>query len=62
MPYCERCGGATSEQEVDGRLRPVCGTCGAVTYLDPKLAAAVVVEREGRRLTLTVTLGEYPGS
>ena len=47
MPYCERCGGATAEQEVDGRLRPVCVACGAVTYLDPKLAVAVVVERDG---------------
>ena len=35
---------------MDGRERPVCPSCGAVTYLDPKLAVAVLVEREGRIL------------
>ena len=35
---------------VDGRERPVCDTCGSVTYLDPKVAVAVVVAREGRLL------------
>ncbi|HET9662485.1 MAG TPA: NUDIX hydrolase [Thermomicrobiales bacterium] len=47
---CQRCGGITSEQFVDGRSRPVCDDCGAVTYLDPKLAVAVVLQREGRVL------------
>jgi ADP-ribose pyrophosphatase YjhB (NUDIX family) len=48
--HCQRCGGITNEQFIDGRPRPVCVECGAVTYLDPKLAAAVVVERGGRVL------------
>jgi ADP-ribose pyrophosphatase YjhB (NUDIX family) len=48
--YCQQCGGTTSEQERDGRLRPVCDSCGAVTWLDPKLAVAVIIEREGRIL------------
>lgn len=47
MPYCQTCGGATNDRLVDGRLRPVCRRCGAVTYLDPKLAVAVVIERDG---------------
>jgi mutator protein MutT len=38
------------EREVEGRVRPVCVACGAVTYLDPKLAVAVVIERNGRFL------------
>ena len=50
MLYCQRCGQATTERPVDGRLRPVCVGCGAVTFLDPKLAAAVVIERAGRVL------------
>jgi ADP-ribose pyrophosphatase YjhB (NUDIX family) len=29
----------------DGKLRPVCTECGAVTWLDPKLAVAVIVHR-----------------
>jgi len=40
----------TAEREVDGRLRPVCLACGAITYLDPKLAVAVVIERTGKIL------------
>ena len=34
----------------DGRLRPVCRSCGAVTYLDPKLAVAVVLRKNGKVL------------
>lgn len=45
--FCHRCGGKTEPAEVEGRARPVCRVCGSVTYLDPKLAAAVLVEREG---------------
>ncbi len=50
MLYCQTCGGPTAGRAIDGRDRPVCTRCGAVTYLDPKLAAAVVVERAGRVL------------
>ena len=50
MPYCQRCGGKTTEQTIDGRSRPVCGACGFVVYLDPKLAVAVVIARKGRIL------------
>lgn len=48
--YCQQCGSPTEERTVEGRRRPVCTGCGAVTYLDPKLAVAVVIEREGRFL------------
>ena len=48
--YCQQCGGPTVERTHDGRSRPVCTACGAVTYLDPKLAVAVLIEREGRIL------------
>jgi len=48
--FCQRCGHETAAREVDGRARPVCPACGAVTYLDPKLAVAVLIEREGRIL------------
>jgi 8-oxo-dGTP diphosphatase len=48
--FCQRCGGHTEEREHDGRLRPVCLACGAVTYFDPKIAAGVVIERNGRLL------------
>jgi mutator protein MutT len=48
--YCQQCGGITENLERDGKLRPVCAACGSVTYLDPKLAVAVVVERDGKLL------------
>lgn len=48
--YCQHCGSETVEQPVDGRMRPVCRSCGAVTFLDPKLAVAVVLQRAGKVL------------
>lgn len=48
--YCQTCGGKTVIRFVDGRERPVCQACGAVTWLDPKLAVAVVIVRDGRIL------------
>jgi ADP-ribose pyrophosphatase YjhB (NUDIX family) len=35
----------------DGTMRPVCTACGATTYLDPKLAVAVLIG-EGDRILL----------
>jgi 8-oxo-dGTP diphosphatase len=35
---------------VEGYPRPVCTACGQVAYLDPKLAVAVLILREGRIL------------
>lgn len=48
--HCQNCGGITAEQWADGRLRPVCQSCGATTYLDPKLAVAVVLQQNGNVL------------
>ena len=48
--HCQSCGAPTKERDAHGRRRPVCTACGAVTFLDPKLAAAVLVERGGRVL------------
>jgi 8-oxo-dGTP diphosphatase len=45
--FCQRCGGPTEERVVDGRMRPVCTRCGAVTWLDPKLAVGIIVEQDG---------------
>ena len=48
--YCQQCGAPTVDRTHEGRSRPVCTACGAVTYLDPKLAVAVLIERDGRVL------------
>jgi 8-oxo-dGTP diphosphatase len=48
--YCIRCGARTEVRPSYGRPRPVCPTCGYVHFDDPKVAAAVLVEREGKIL------------
>ena len=48
--FCSVCGHPNAPRVVDGRERPVCTVCGVVSYLDPKLAVAVVIVRDGRVL------------
>jgi len=48
--YCAACGSSTEERPVEGCNRPVCTACGQVVYLDPKLAVAVLIARDGRIL------------
>ena len=45
--YCLRCGCRLGEEERFGRARPVCPACGWIYFADPKVAAAVLVERGG---------------
>ena len=48
--FCISCGSAVEQREAFGRLRPVCPACGHVHFLDPKVAAGVVVEADGKVL------------
>jgi mutator protein MutT len=48
--FCQNCGGQTEIQLVGDHERPVCTSCGRVTFLDPKLAVAVLIERNGKIL------------
>ena len=41
--FCERCSAALVLKPVEGHSRPVCPACGFVVYLDPKVAAGVIV-------------------
>jgi len=50
VKYCQRCGTAMTWQERFGRLRPVCPNCDWTYFPDPKVAAAVLVERDGNVL------------
>ena len=50
MRYCAECGHELGEREVGGKRRPACPACGAVVFQDPKLAVAVLIERDGRLL------------
>ncbi len=57
--YCQRCGDELSEKAVEGRRRPCCPSCGHVVFLDPKLAAAVLVAIDEK--LLMVKRGTEPG-
>ena len=46
--YCQRCGHALDQREIEHRLRPYCPGCGYVVFLDPKLAAVTLVALDGK--------------
>jgi ADP-ribose pyrophosphatase YjhB (NUDIX family) len=48
--FCPRCGAAVQLEFHYGHERPVCPACGWMHFADPKVAAAVLVERDGRIL------------
>ena len=48
--YCPRCGTAVIHRELFGRERAVCPQCEWIHFVDPKVAAAVLVEQNGRVL------------
>jgi 8-oxo-dGTP diphosphatase len=48
--YCIRCGAVLSKEERFGRMHPVCPACGWIFFADPKVAAAVLVQRDNRVL------------
>jgi 8-oxo-dGTP diphosphatase len=48
--YCPRCGNKLIREERFGGLRPVCPSCGWVYFADPKVAAAGLIEQDGKVL------------
>lgn len=48
--FCPRCGTPVQLEKKFGKVRPVCLSCGWIHFADPKVAAAVLVENEGRVL------------
>jgi ADP-ribose pyrophosphatase YjhB (NUDIX family) len=48
--FCPRCGSKVDLREKFGKLRPVCPKCGWIHFADPKVAAAVLLEQDGRVL------------
>jgi ADP-ribose pyrophosphatase YjhB (NUDIX family) len=45
--FCPRCANPLNLEERFGKLRPVCSKCGWIHFIDPKVAAAVLVVKEG---------------
>lgn len=50
VKFCPRCGTPVNYQEKFGDVRPVCPQCHWIYFQDPKVAAAVLVEENGRVL------------
>ncbi len=48
--YCPECGTPVVSRLAFGQMRPVCPQCGWIYFADPKVAAAVLVEQNGRVL------------
>lgn len=48
--FCLRCGTTLSQRSRFGAVRPVCPSCGYTHFFDPKVAVAVMVERDGKLL------------
>ncbi len=48
--FCPRCGAGVAREDKFGKVRPVCPQCGWIYFVDPKVAAAVLVEQDGRVL------------
>ena len=50
VKFCPRCGTKVERVESFGAVRPVCPQCRWIYFQDPKVAAAVLVEKDGRVL------------
>lgn len=50
IKFCPLCGAQVVNQERFGKVRPVCPQCGWIHFADPKVAAAVLIEQDGRVL------------
>ena len=46
--FCQCCGHRLSEKEIENTVRPYCPGCGYIVYLDPKIAAVVLVSMNGK--------------
>ena len=59
--YCPRCGARVNHEERYGKVRPVCPQCGWIHFVDPKVAAAVLIEQDGRVLLVRRTNQPFRG-
>lgn len=63
IKFCQRCGSELGEKLIEDRTRPFCFSCGFVVYLDPKVAAVVVLSMDDKlvfiRRGVEPSLGEW---
>ena len=61
VKFCPRCGTVVNHEEKFGLVRPVCPQCHWIHFVDPKVAAAVLVEKDGRVLLVRRANEPYRG-
>jgi 8-oxo-dGTP diphosphatase len=61
VKFCPRCGEKLIHATHFGKVRPVCPQCGWIYFADPKVAAAVLIEQDGRVLLVRRVNEPYRG-
>ncbi len=61
LNYCPCCGHALKDREAFGRVRRFCPVCDQIVFRDHKVAAGVLVEREGKVLLVRRAQGPRQG-
>ena len=59
--FCPRCGSSVLHEERFGKVRPICPQCGWIHFVDPKVAAAVLVVQDGNVLLVRRTNEPFRG-
>jgi ADP-ribose pyrophosphatase YjhB (NUDIX family) len=52
ITFCPQCATRVEQRPFEGKLRPTCPGCGYIAFIDPKVAATVLIERDGRLLLI----------
>ncbi len=61
IKFCPRCGTPVVGEERFGKIHPVCPQCEWIHFEDPKVAAAVLIEQDGRILLVRRVNEPYRG-
>ena len=59
--FCPRCGTPITLENKFGKTRAVCPACGWIHFADPKVAAAVLIEQDGRVLLVRRSFDPFKG-
>ncbi|MBN1218704.1 MAG: NUDIX hydrolase [Anaerolineae bacterium] len=60
--YCPRCRTEMVDREAFGRVRRVCPACNFIQFIDPKVGASVLAERDGQVLLVKRKMDPARGS